>query len=156
MIRRLSILLGVALMLLPVLGTPAGAISSGTWTPLQNPVPGDYPDMGLLLTDGTVMLHNGCSPDWYRLTPDINGDYVKGTWTQLASMDSNYQPLYFASQVLADGRVIINGGEYDDCSSPVEFEQRRALQSPDEQLDARAAAHRLVDHRQCGECRPRR
>ncbi len=49
--------------------------------------------------------------EWYKLTPDINGSYVNGTWSQLASLQSNYGPLFFASAVLADGKVIIEGGE---------------------------------------------
>ena len=34
----------------------------------------------LLLTDGTVMAHDCNAPDWWRLTPDINGDYASGVW----------------------------------------------------------------------------
>ena len=49
--------------------------------------------------------------DWWKLTPDINGSYVNGTWTQVASLVSTYGPLFFASAVLPDGRVIIEGGE---------------------------------------------
>jgi len=49
--------------------------------------------------------------------PDINGSYVNGTWSQIASLPAGYQPLYFASQVLPDGRVIINGGEYNSCNA---------------------------------------
>ncbi len=33
----------------------------------------------------------------------------------LASMPSNYGPLYFASAVLPDGRVLVEGGEYNFC-----------------------------------------
>jgi hypothetical protein len=39
--------------------------------------------------------------------------YINGTWTQKASLPAGYSPLYFASAVLPDGRVIINGGEYN-------------------------------------------
>src|SRR4029434_5944563 len=48
---------------------------------------------------------------WYRLTPDANGDYTAGTWTTLAA--STHAPLYYASGVLRDGQVIVAGGEYD-------------------------------------------
>ena len=51
--------------------------------------------------------------NWWALTPDDNGSYLNGTWSQLASMSSGYGPLYFASAVLADGRVIVEGGEYN-------------------------------------------
>ena len=66
-----------------------------------------------LLTDGTVLAQGGQGQDWWKLTPDINGSYVNGTWTQVASLASNYDPYAMASQTLADGRVLIEGGEYN-------------------------------------------
>ena len=54
-----------------------------------------------LLTDGTVMAQGDNCSDWWKLTPDINGSYQNGTWSQLASLPSGYVPLYFASAVLA-------------------------------------------------------
>ena len=92
------------------------AAQSGTWTPLNNspPVSASAP---LLLTDGTVIVHEApCGSRWFRLTPDNTGSYVNGTWSQIASLPAGYQPLYFASQVLPDARVIINGGEYNGSS----------------------------------------
>ena len=59
----------------------------------------------------TTKIPNDGFSDWWKLTPDINGSYVNGTWTQLASLQSNYGPLFFASAVLPDGRVIVEGGE---------------------------------------------
>jgi hypothetical protein len=47
---------------------------------------------------------------WYRLTPDIHGSYVNGTWSTLASMIDTR--LYYATQMLKDGRVFVAGGEY--------------------------------------------
>ncbi|MGA8154236.1 MAG: hypothetical protein WB952_25040 [Terriglobales bacterium] len=82
------------------------------WTPLTHPAPFSA-NAPLLLTDGTVMVQDTETPNWWRLTPDENGSYVNGTWTQLASMASSYGPLYHASAVLRDGRVIIEGGEYN-------------------------------------------
>jgi len=74
----------------------------------------------LLLTDGTVIVHRTCTPDWWRLTPDINGSYVDGTWSQIASLPSGYVPRFFGSAVLSDGRVIVEGGEYNiNCGRPV-------------------------------------
>ena len=58
-----------------------------------------------------MLADNGCQ-DWWKLTPDEFGSYVNGTWTQLASLPDGYSPLYHASAVLPDGRVIIEGGEY--------------------------------------------
>jgi len=95
---------------------PSGA-DSGTWAPLANAFPGtSFPDTAELLTDGTVMMHDGCTRNWYRLKPDEFGSYHNGTWTKTASMPGGYLPLYFASQVLADGKLIVNGGEYNLCN----------------------------------------
>lgn len=71
----------------------------------------------LLMTDGTVLVSDYCSTTWWRLTPDSTGSYVNGTWSQAASLPSDYGPLYFASAILPNGYVVINGGEYNFCSS---------------------------------------
>jgi len=90
----------------------AGIASSQKWQPLAHQ-PTFQTDTALLLTDGTVMMHEYGSPNWWRLKPNKKGNYVMGTWSKLASMPSDYAPLYFASAVLADGRVIVEGGEYN-------------------------------------------
>jgi len=84
----------------------------GTWQPLTNQPVFNASTM-LLLTDGTVMVQSYCSNQWWRLTPDASGNYVNGTWTQLAN--SPNAPMYYASAVLADGRVFVAGGEYNNC-----------------------------------------
>lgn len=100
---------------LPPYHAPANS-KSGKWEILKSAFPGkSFPDTSLQMTDGTILMHDGCTPDWYRLTPDKNGSYVNGTWKKAASMNSSYGPLYFASQVLADGRLIVQGGEYNFC-----------------------------------------
>ncbi len=66
----------------------------------------------LLMTDGTVMIQDN-EAGWYSLAPDNTGNYVNGTWTTKASLPNHYGPLYFASAVLADGKLIVNGGEYN-------------------------------------------
>ena len=83
---------------------------AGTWTTLTNAPPAALSTM-LLLTDGTVLAQGFLTNAWYRLSPDASGDYANGTWTTLAS--SVKAPLYYASGVLRDGRVIVVGGEYD-------------------------------------------
>ena len=65
------------------------------------------------MTDGTVLAQGGNDSDWWKLTPDITGSYVNGTWTQVASLPSGYAPDAEASAVLADGRLLIEGGEYN-------------------------------------------
>jgi hypothetical protein len=87
---------------------PGHSMAVGSWVPLNNSAP-DFINGTLLLPDGTVMAANGGS-NWYRLTPDSNGSYVNGTWSTLASM--HYQRLYYSSQVLTNGQVIVVGAEY--------------------------------------------
>ena len=70
--------------------------------------------LSFLLTDGTVMCQGNGSSDWWKLTPDISGSYLNGTWSQLATLPAGYVPDDFASAVLADGRVVIEGGEYNN------------------------------------------
>jgi hypothetical protein len=102
-------------MAIAMLFAAAGVAPAQTWTQLKNQ-PTVTTDTALLLTDGTVMMHQYNSPNWWRLTPDNTGSYQNGKWSQLASMPSNYAPLYFASAVLADGNVIVEGGEYNNLS----------------------------------------
>lgn len=97
------------------------AVSVGqTWTTTTNPPPGDVGSI-LLLRDGSVMAHNesatgNITEAWYRLTPVItaNGqlDYVDGVWSTTGPLPTGYQPYFFSSAVLPDGRLIVEGGEY--------------------------------------------
>jgi len=107
-------LLRTLLFAAAVLLAAAGFAAAQSWQPLTHQ-PSFTAGTALLLTDGTVMVHhedpNDGFSEWYKLTPDINGSYVNGTWSQLASLSSDYGPLFFASAVLADGRVIVEGGE---------------------------------------------
>ena len=93
--------------------TLAGISSAQTLTPLVHQPPGGA-NLAFQLTDGTVVCQANSSQDWYELTPDNTGSYVNGTWTRLASLQPGYIPDDFASAVLADGRVVITGGEYNN------------------------------------------
>ncbi|GLQ93606.1 hypothetical protein GCM10007901_25570 [Dyella acidisoli] len=94
----------------------ANAAIGQTWTPLTNPPPIPIGYIALA-TDGTVLAHaetfSGTDSQWYKLTPDIHGSYVNGTWSQIASMPSGYAPVDFGGGVLADGKLIVEGGEYN-------------------------------------------
>jgi hypothetical protein len=93
------------------------AVSAGSQAQTLKNLTHQAPDGALvsfLLTDGTVMVQGDAENDWWKLTPDITGSYLNGTWTQLASLESGYVPYAFASAVLADGRLIIEGGEYNN------------------------------------------
>lgn len=92
--------------------------AAGAWTPLSYQAPGGVGLM-LLLSDGTVMCQSGVT--WYRLTPDINGSYINGTWTTLAPMADSRT--YYSSQVLRDGRVFVAGGEYGTGGTKAEIYQ---------------------------------
>jgi hypothetical protein len=76
--------------------------------------PPDGAQLTFLLTDGTVLAQGYNDSDWYVLTPDNTGSYVNGTWKQVGSLQAGYVPSAMASQVLADGRVLIEGGEYNN------------------------------------------
>jgi hypothetical protein len=82
-----------------------------SWRPLANRSPIGAAQ-SLLLTDGTVMIQEYATEHWWRLSPDASGSYERGTWSQMASMPDGYRPFYYASAVLPDGRVIVEGGEY--------------------------------------------
>ena len=102
-------------------GTP-GSFSprppSGTWQQTNNSINVGL-GLPLLLTDGTVIIQDGDATDWWKLTPDSSGSYVNGTWSQIASTPSNYGPLYFGSAVLANGKVVVIGGEYNESNNGV-------------------------------------
>ena len=116
---------GVALIVL----VGWSSIASAQWTPLANAFPSGFAEACLLLTDGTVMCHEYNTNRWHRLKPDINGSYQNGSWDvpgftvadmpngndpTIGCVNCPYQPLYFASAVLPDGRVVVIGGEYND------------------------------------------
>ena len=73
----------VTVALLSLVGPTQTARAAGTWTRIANSPSGFANEV--LLTDGTVLGFDGGS-GCYRLTPDIHGSYVNGTWTHVASM----------------------------------------------------------------------
>jgi hypothetical protein len=102
------------------LAVSSSLLSAQHWQPLKNQPKFASPGTALLLTDGTVMMQDSDASDWWKLTPDNTGNYVNGTWKQLASMPKGYGPLYYTSAVLADGRVLVEGGEYNLGNQQVE------------------------------------
>lgn len=87
---------------------PGVAPAAGTWTPLTSSPPGGINNC-MLLSDGTVLGMNG-SGDCVKLTPDIHGSYINGTWSIMSTM--NQSRLFFASQLLTNGNMWVAGGEY--------------------------------------------
>jgi hypothetical protein len=90
-----------------------GAASAQTMQNLTTAAP-DGVELALLLTDGRVLGQGFNNSDWWTLTPDSTGSYVNGTWKEVASLPDGYSPYAMASAVLADGRVVIAGGEYNN------------------------------------------
>ncbi|MGA8025614.1 MAG: hypothetical protein WB992_00600 [Bryobacteraceae bacterium] len=109
---------------------------TGTWTPLTNQPPGAPgiagANLSLLLTDGRILVHEGNTPQWQIFSPDSTGSYIKGTWGLTSTLpvigETTYAPLYYASAVLADGRVVIQGGEYNN--GPEAFTKLGAFYRP--------------------------
>ncbi len=69
------------LALLPVLVVFCFTIArAATWSQVKRPAPhhGSAGTM-LQLTDGTIMIQDGGSANWLRLTPDAKGSYIDGT-----------------------------------------------------------------------------
>jgi hypothetical protein len=115
--------LGIAMLVLLAWAGLASAqqpFTKGTWTALKHAPPSAVGHM-LLLTDGSVLVNSfyySVHPDpWYRLVPDSTGSYINGTWHSAGTLPSGYNPLYFASAVLKNDRVVIMGGEYNNGSA---------------------------------------
>jgi hypothetical protein len=88
----------------------------GSWTQLTLPNPPQSIGTMMLLSDGTVMAQgSGITNHWFQLQPDSTGNYANGTWSPLASMSATR--LYFASNVLPNGNVFVQGGEYSSAGS---------------------------------------
>ncbi len=104
-----KMLLALVILLFAV----SGVLPAQTLQQLVNQPP-DGAGIGFLLTDGTVIFQGNAGSDWWKLTPDDTGSYINGTWSQLASLPAGYVPYAFSSAVLADGRVVVVGGEYNN------------------------------------------
>lgn len=88
----------------------------GTWTALTNQPPGSLnSDSMILLTDGSVLVHNAYGAEWRRLTPDGQGNYTTGSWSPVFAMHNSRQ--FFASGVTRDGKVFAIGGEYSNAGN---------------------------------------
>ncbi|HEY6834981.1 MAG TPA: PASTA domain-containing protein [Gaiellaceae bacterium] len=110
-----------AFLLAPTQPADAGVGVAGPavlgWQEFTNPPP-FAPGAMFLMTDGTVMVQalvdGAGSPGWWRLTPDSSGSYVDGTWSQVASLPADYGPGAYAAAVLPDGRLAVEGGEFNN------------------------------------------
>jgi hypothetical protein len=121
--KRLSLALTI------LLSAFSGISSAQKLTPLTHGAP-DGAIVEYLLTDGTVVVQGYSCSDWWKLTPTNTGSYVKGTWTQIASLPSGYAPDATAGAVLADGRLLVSGGEYSNCGGQFTLTNQSAIYDP--------------------------
>ncbi len=85
----------------------------------QPPEPG-Y--LAILLTDGSVLMQSNYNAGvFYELSPDSQGSYLNGTWRTVSSPPAGYAPYAGAQAVLADGRVLFVGGEYNQNNYSLPF-----------------------------------
>ena len=109
----------------------SGAPVSTTWNNTPNMPAGHLGQLAMLLSDGTVIVHAGgdsASALWDKLTPDVNGSYVNGTWSSITSM--NLQRLFFGSNILEDGRIFVIGGEYSGPSGTANWTNTGEIYNP--------------------------
>jgi hypothetical protein len=88
--------------------TFAQLASAANWAKI--PVAPSSIQIMVQMTDGSLLVQSYNGQSWMKYTPDANGNYTTGTWSMLAS--GPVARLYFASQVLPDGRFWLAGGEY--------------------------------------------
>jgi len=86
--------------------------AASPWTPLTNQSPSGPNGVQIMIqgTDGSILVQSYDGQRWMKLTPDAKGSFINGTWSSLAS--EPIARLYFASQILTDGRLFVAGGEY--------------------------------------------
>lgn len=89
---------------------------ANVWQAVANIPSGLSPDTMMLLTDGAVFVHDSGGANWFRLTPDAQGNYRTGVWSGPFAMANTRQ--FFATGVLMDGRVFAIGGEISNAGSP--------------------------------------
>src|ERR1700743_1889286 len=104
MFRRFALLVAAAFAVLPA--------QAQTFKNLAHQPP-DGAVVTFQMTDGTVVAQGFNYTDWWKLTPDNKGSYQNGTWTRIADLPASYAPYAQAESVLADGRLLITGGEYN-------------------------------------------
>ncbi len=121
-LRVLSILLLTLFMASVTAVAQQECTDEGTWTSLNFGGSNDAIDIPLLLTDGRVMVQyvgtvGNRYQDWYALTPDNSGNYGSNNWSILRSLTTvwggGYGPSGFASAVLPNGHVVVQGGEFN-------------------------------------------
>src|SRR5215469_2558249 len=92
-LRRLDPILAALWLLLVAW---SNAMASGAWASLTTAPPTGV-NCALVLSDGSIFTDDG-SGNCNKLTPDIHGSYINGTWTRLTPMNDGR--LFFSTEVL--------------------------------------------------------
>jgi Kelch motif len=71
----------------------------------------------LLLTDGSLLVHNAYQAEWLRFIPDPQQGYAGGAWGPVSTM--SVPRGFFASGVLRNGQVFVCGGEVSGANSDI-------------------------------------
>ncbi|HEV3090462.1 MAG TPA: hypothetical protein VGX91_03360 [Candidatus Cybelea sp.] len=94
-------------------GMVRGSVYATRLTSLAH-APPEAMQFAVLMTDGSVLTQSQSTWNtWYRYAPGADGRYANGAWKRIATLPAGYGPSAFASQVLADGRLLLTGGEYN-------------------------------------------
>ena len=117
------------------------AAASGTWQPINTPPPlasAQDPTTGqivlpganglLLMTDGSIMIKSSVDHTVLKLVPDDSGSYINGRWVELAA-----EPYILGAgsqAVLADGRVLLEGGEFSGFPAAFTLSNLGAIYDP--------------------------
>jgi hypothetical protein len=112
-----ALALAAVLLLLVV----ARARAVGSWNGVINEPAGVSIEQMILLSDGSVMCQDSSNGEtnWWRLKPDPFGNYITGSWHQLASM--NYARNAYGKTLLRDGRLFVVGDENDHNGTTAEI-----------------------------------
>src|ERR1035441_5796284 len=89
----------------------------GKWEAIALPPSGFSAETMLLLTDGTLLVHDAYQADWLRFVPDPQNGYAGGGWHQPSTMANPRG--FFASGVLRNGQVYAIGGEVSGSNSDI-------------------------------------
>jgi len=127
--QKLSALPALGLLFVALLGWSTVATAQ-SWVTPSTPLSFNV-GAALQLTDGTILVQDWDNSYWWILKPDDFGNYYDGTWTKTAPIPLVYSPDYFASAVLPDGRVIIEGGEYNNLNPSESESSKGAIYNPE-------------------------
>ena len=112
--------------------------------------------MAFLMTDGTVLGQSYAGNTWYKYTPDANGGYSDGTWTQVAvaSVGLRADRLCVCPSCRRSPRDHWRRVQHARQLPPATDEPRRDLRSGREHLDSARPSQRLGVHRRLPVKRP--